>query len=229
MVADTASRDFSFSISEDIRIQSRNPSRRGGTELQCAGMTARTHDAIAFTSLVTVAAYYPPVNLTLLTVFVSLVGNVIGALLPDIDQAANRLWDLLPSGNEVGKILRNLFLHHRTVTHSLLGVFLTYKLFLWLLPLLLNSATIDMTVVTWSIIIGYVSHLAADSFTKEGLPLLFPLQWKIGIPPLKALRITTGEWIENYLVLPGVGVYLVWFVWTYQIMVMGLVRVIHLQ
>ena len=192
-------------------------------------MTARTHDAIAFASLVTVATINPPQNLTVLTVFVSFVGNVIGALLPDIDQATNRLWDLLPSGNAVGKQFRVLFLHHRTITHSLLGVFLAYMLLHGVLPLVLNAATIDVPIVTWSIMIGYVSHLIADSLTKEGIPLLFPIQWNIGFPPLHALRISTGGWIEKYLVLPAVGVYLLWFVWSYQGEMMSLVQVIHLH
>ena len=69
-------------------------------------MTARTHDAIAFASLVTLATFFLPAKLNVLTLFSSLVANVVGSLLPDIDQATNRLWDMLPAGNEVGKNLR---------------------------------------------------------------------------------------------------------------------------
>jgi len=65
-------------------------------------MTARTHDVFAFASLITVAAIYPPNSLNLATLFTSLIGNVVGALIPDMDQATNRLWDLLPGGNFVG-------------------------------------------------------------------------------------------------------------------------------
>jgi len=57
-------------------------------------MTGRTHDAIAFASLVTVAVLNPPVSLNVATATAAIVGNIIGATLPDIDQSTNRLWDL---------------------------------------------------------------------------------------------------------------------------------------
>lgn len=191
-------------------------------------MTARTHDAIGFSALITVAAFYPPTRLTVLTVFVSLVANVIGSILPDIDQATNRLWDMLPAGNEVGKNVRNLFLHHRTITHSALGAFLVSVFLKWFLSHVLNSLYIDVTIVYWSVMIGYISHLVADMLTKDGIPLLFPIQWKFGFPPIKALRVTTGSWVESYLVLPAVGVYLVWFIWRDQITLLTLIERIRL-
>ncbi len=39
---------------------------------------------------------------------------------------------------------------------------------------------------------GFASHLLADMLTKRGVPLLWPLGWDFGLPPLRALRITTG-------------------------------------
>ena len=192
-------------------------------------MTARTHDAIAFASLVTVATLFPPEKLNVLTLFASLVANVIGGLLPDIDQATNRLWDMLPSGNEVGKNLRGLFLHHRTITHSLLGLFIAYKFFGWFLPQILNPTSIDVSLVYWSLMIGYTSHLVGDIFTKDGLPLLFPIQWKFGIPPWPALRVRAGTWVEFYLVLPGVGIYLLWFIWGHQTELFQLIRIVSIS
>jgi inner membrane protein len=175
-------------------------------------MTARTHDAFAFASLVTVAAYYPPESLTLFTLFACLVGNITGSLIPDMDQASNRLWDLLPAGDEVGKVFRRVFIKHRTLTHSLLGVFLIYKALEWLLPKFLNTNFVDVNVVFASIMIGYISHLVADSFTKDGLPLLFPFKITFGIPPISALRIKADSWIEKYAILPFVAIYLIWFI-----------------
>ncbi len=72
-------------------------------------MTSRTHDIFAFASLITVAANYPPLTLNAATLVTSLIGSVIGSLLPDIDQATNRLWDLLPAGNSLGKVFRKLY------------------------------------------------------------------------------------------------------------------------
>ncbi len=179
-------------------------------------MTARTHDAFAFASLVTVAAFYPPESLNLLTLFAAIVGNIIGALIPDMDQASNRLWDLLPMGDHVGRVFRRLFYKHRTFSHSLLGMYVIYNILEWLLPKLLNPTHVDPYIVFVSTMIGYASHLLADSLTKEGLPLFFPLPFEIGIPPARFLRITTGKFVENFVVLPLLGVYVIWFIRTFQ-------------
>lgn len=189
-------------------------------------MTARTHDAIAFASLVTIATFYPPSSLNLPTVFISIVGNIVGALIPDIDQASNRLWDLLPAGNFLGRVLKRLFLKHRSLTHSILGVYLLYRILDWFLPKILNSGYVDINIIFASIMIGYISHLLADSLTKEGLPLLFPFGIRFGFPPFSALRITTGKWIENFIILPGTAAYLLWFIGRNQNQILTIIRLL---
>ena len=175
-------------------------------------MTARTHDLIAFASLLTVASYNPPGELNISTVVTCLVGSVVGALAPDMDQATNRLWDMLPAGNLVGRLLRNLMLRHRTISHSFLGIFLFYKILDFVIPRILNPAYVNGQLVAVAIMIGLISHIAADMFTKEGVPLLFPITVKVGIPPFEALRITTGKFVENFLVFPAVLAYIFWLV-----------------
>jgi inner membrane protein len=175
-------------------------------------MTARTHDIIAFATLVTVATYFQPQNLNLMTMFSAVIAADIGALLPDMDQAGNKLWDFLPVGNFLGKIFRRIFYKHRTITHSLLGLFLIYKFFGWLLPKIFNSGFINSQIVLLSLMVGVISHLLADSMTKDGIPLLFPLKLEIGFPPISKLRISTGGFVEKFLVFPGVLVYLLWFI-----------------
>ncbi len=175
-------------------------------------MTSRTHDIFAFASLVTVAAYYPPASLNLATMITSLVGGVVGSLLPDIDQESNRLWDLLPAGQFLGGVLKNVFLAHRTISHSLIGVFAVYKFLGWVLPKLLNPGWINIQIVLASIMIGFLSHLLIDSLTEEGLPLFFPLKLKVGFPPVRPWRIKTGKWFEKFVVFPAIIVYIVWFV-----------------
>lgn len=174
-------------------------------------MTARTHDLFAFASLITVTAIYPPQSLNVLTLSTSIVANIVGSLIPDMDQASNRLWDLLPAGDFLGKFLRRTFLSHRTFSHSLLGLYIFYKFFEWLLPKLLNPVSVDYKIVLASLMVGLISHIIADGLTKEGVPLLFPLKFKFGFPPLSFLRITTGSWVENVLFLPGVAVYIIVF------------------
>jgi inner membrane protein len=175
-------------------------------------MLARTHDVFAFSWLITAAVYYPPASLNIPTLFSCVVGNVVGSLLPDLDQASNRLWDLLPAGNLMGKIFRRLFLSHRTISHSLVGFFLFYKVFEFVLPKLLNPEYVNIQLVFVSIMIGLASHLVGDAVTREGIPLFFPIKWKFGFPPISALRFVTGSWFENLVVLPGIAVYIAWFV-----------------
>jgi inner membrane protein len=174
-------------------------------------MTARTHNAIALASLVTVAVYFPPEHLNLLTLIVGVVGTDIGALIPDLDTGGNYLWGLLPQGQRLGNSLSKVFYKHRTITHSLVGAFLVYEFFNWLLPRIFNPSFIDPHTIFVCIMIGFVSHLVADSFTVEGIPLFFPLKFNIGIPPIKSLRIQTGSWVEKFLVFPAVLIYIVWF------------------
>jgi inner membrane protein len=172
-------------------------------------MTSKTHDLIAFGSLLTVVSYYPPQNLNLPTFFTCLVANILGSLAPDLDQATNRLWDLLPAGNTVGRIFRKLFLGHRTLSHSLLGIYLIYQLLLFILPKLLNTSYINTDFVVISFMIGFVIHIFTDAFTKEGIPLFFPLSFNIGIPPIKFLRLKTGKFTEKYIIFPLVCLYIV--------------------
>lgn len=172
-------------------------------------MTARTHDIFAFASLLTIATYYPPSELWLATLLVAIIANIIGALMPDIDQASNRLWDLLPGGDALGSLLKNIFLSHRTISHSLLGLFIFFKSICWLIPKLFNPSFVNSEIVIIAFTIGYLSHLILDSFTEEGLPLLFPLKPKFGFPPIKSWRIKSGKWFEKYIVFPSIIVYII--------------------
>jgi len=179
-------------------------------------MTGRTHDAIAFASLITVSVANPPESLNVATATAAIVANIVGATMPDIDQATNKLWKFLPGGDYLGKILRRAFMGHRNLTHSFVGIFLVYKLLEFALPRLLNPQYVDWKIIFLAMMIGYTSHLIGDFITKDGLPLLFPLEWKFGFPPIAAFRITSGNWIENIIVLPGTAAYIFWFIGSNQ-------------
>jgi membrane-bound metal-dependent hydrolase YbcI (DUF457 family) len=179
-------------------------------------MTARTHDVAALASLITVATYFPPANLTVTTLIIAIIANNIGALIPDIDSASNRLWDLLPAGDLLGRIFSKIFYKHRTITHSLLGAGLIYFFLTWLLPKFIHPQFVDIDIIVAATMIGYLSHLLADSLTKDGLPLFFPINLDIGLPPIKALRIKTGGWIEKSVIYPGTIAFLIWFAFSHQ-------------
>lgn len=174
-------------------------------------MLARTHNIIAFAGLLSAAVYFPQKDISAATFVVCLVANTAGSMLPDIDQASNKLWDMLPFGDNAGKYLSKLFLSHRGLSHSLLGLFLVDKIVYLTFPKIFNGSYINAELVYFSLMIGYISHLLADSFTEEGLPLLFPFNIKFGFPPIKSWRIKTGHWFENFVVAPGVILFIFWF------------------
>jgi inner membrane protein len=159
-------------------------------------MTGRTHDLAAITALGAVAV----------------LANQIGGITPDIDQPTAPLWRNLPEGKIFGKVFDKSVGGHRFLTHSLLGAalfgFLAHMLLVFLHPIMPH---VNIGLVWWAFMIGLASHLVMDTFTKEGVPWLLPIPLKLGLPPLKGLRITTGKAIESLLIFPGLLIANIWF------------------
>ncbi|MEO6508454.1 MAG: metal-dependent hydrolase [Patescibacteria group bacterium] len=167
-------------------------------------MTGRTHDVIAFTSLVAIFAYSnPPPHLSLATLIVAVGANQIGSLFPDIDQPTSHLWKHVPVGSVVGRILSPLLGGHRFISHSLLGVIIVGMLLMPLLNIIHNVLLVNMDVVWFAFMNGYICHLIADTFTHDGVPWLFPLPIRFGIPPFKFMRIKSGGKIEKLIIFPA--------------------------
>ncbi len=166
-------------------------------------MTGRTHDLAAFTALSYTVANQNIDPVTLSTLIASLGACFIGGLAPDIDQSTAALWNRLPAGGVVAKILSPFLGGHRFISHSILGIALFAILLKLLLSWMSSVVLVDMNIVWWAFMIGYVSHLIIDTFTKEGVPWLFPIPIRFGIPPFKFLRIKTGGYVEKSVVFPG--------------------------
>jgi inner membrane protein len=167
-------------------------------------MKARTHDVAAATGLLGVILLLPELpTLTLSTAVIALIANQAGGIIPDIDQPTAPFWRNLPIGGVVGKVIAKMLGGHRFITHSIIGLvlvgFLFKMLLVFLQPIMPNVQT---DYVWWALMIGMLSHLIMDSFTKEGVPWLLPIPVKFGFPPLKRLRITTGKWTENFVAFP---------------------------
>ena len=167
-------------------------------------MKARTHDIAAATSLIAVLAVLPQLpTVTLSTVILSVLANQIGGIVPDIDQPTAPFWRNLPIGGVFGKIISKMLGGHRFLTHSILGLVLVgvaaHFLLLFLQPIM---PSVQTNYVWWALMIGMLSHLLMDTFTKEGVPWLLPIPIKFGIPPVKSLRVTTGTWVETFIVIP---------------------------
>lgn len=166
-------------------------------------MTARTHDLAAITALGIVVLAQPLRTVTLATAIIAVFANLVGGVTPDIDQPTAPLWRNLPIGKYFGRLFDDLSGGHRFLTHSILGLalfgFLAHWLLIFLHPIM---HSVDIRLVWWAFMIGMVSHLVMDTLTKEGVPWLLPIPIKIGLPPLKAFRITTGKAVETWIVFP---------------------------
>jgi inner membrane protein len=188
-------------------------------------MIARTHDIAAFTALSLVFILLPEQSLTLSTAIVAVLANLIGGVTPDIDQPTAPLWKNLPVGKYVGKLFDKMSGGHRFLTHSLIGValisYLVYLLLSFLHPIMIS---VNVTIVWWAFFIGIMSHLIMDTLTKEGVPWLLPIPIKFGFPPIKALRITTDHWVENWIVFPLLLIILVALYFTHYDQVLTIIH-----
>lgn len=165
-------------------------------------MTGRTHDLTAFTAINYILATSPLLHMSLGTVFVAFTANLIGGLTPDIDQPTADLWHKLPGGTIYSRLITPFLGGHRYLSHSFLGIVLFGFLAKEALQLSQHTLLVDGTIVWWSFMIAYISHLFMDTFTKEGVPWLFPIPIKFGFPPFSFLRIKTGGITEKYLIFP---------------------------
>ncbi len=130
----------------------------------------------------------------------------IAARWPDVDQRVK--W--------VGRLAGG----HRGCTHSCLSVLLLISFALVVsisLPIFLLSRHIVISqpflqecgVICKSIAVGWLLHLLADSLTCAGIPIFWPITFRIGFPPMSALRFKTGSLFED-VVLWGI-IFLVGF------------------
>ncbi|PIS07350.1 hypothetical protein COT78_03890 [Candidatus Berkelbacteria bacterium CG10_big_fil_rev_8_21_14_0_10_43_13] len=149
--------------------------------------------------------------------------TLLGASTPDLDTPAGGLWQKIPAGSILSRIVRPVFIGgHRHLSHSLIGmgifIFL-YSLLLKWLGLFFPLLPITSYYILLSFVLGYASHLFADSLTEDGVPLLFPLDYHFGIPPnpFQKVRIKTGQWFENLVVYPLVNLAILIIIYQYYI------------
>jgi len=167
-------------------------------------MIARTHDLAAITALGLAALLAPAHAISLSTLIFAIIANLVGGIIPDIDQPTAPFWRNLPIGNIFGKIFNKMSGGHRFMTHSILGVAVIGYIFFVILNFISPIiGSVEVNVVWWAFIIGMLSHLIMDTFNKEGVPWLLPISIKIGFLPIKALRVETDSWVENWVIFPG--------------------------
>lgn len=182
-------------------------------------MTGKTHQAAGITAALSFLILVLQKNYEPATLSAVLVGSSLGALLPDIDQPASEIWDKIPIlGHTAGKITAKATFGHRNLTHSLLGAIVIGGLIHLLIFKFPDYWGINKNILFYATMISYAVHLLADSFTVEGIPILFPIHRNFGIPPkpLDGIRVMTGKWFENLVIFPALNLVLlsvIYFNW----------------
>src|SRR3990167_1970973 len=128
-------------------------------------MTGRTHDLAALTLLNCVFITQPLVNMSIPTAFISGGACIIGGLTPDIDQPTADLWRRLPAGSIIGRILSPLLGSHRMISHSFVGIAVFVFLSIKFLDAIRGVILVDMTIVWFGFMTGFISHLIIDVIT----------------------------------------------------------------
>lgn len=195
------------------------------TVLLAQGATHFVHEhTVASLTLNSAVMLAPAVGLALL-----------GALLPDIDLATSRIAYETGTGRGQGCLtglvfhwIRKMLGGHRGLTHTLwagaacaavFGLQLgTFRLWGQTWPLGWAGLAPSWGVAPgWgdlgtAFTLGYLSHLAADMLTKEGVKFWYPFSHaEVGVGP-RFLRFSTGSWVEFVWVLAlVVAVVGMWF------------------
>jgi inner membrane protein len=128
-------------------------------------MMARSHVVVGLATWIAAA---PMLHIHPLDT-ISLGMVIVGSLLPDIDHPKS--W-VGRRTRPISTVIASTF-SHRGITHSAIAV-------IGLTALLLHAGYRRAAVS--AVIVGYLSHLAADMLTPQGLRLAWPLRRTWGIP-----------------------------------------------
>ena len=141
-------------------------------------MTAPTH--IAF-GLLTVTSSFSLFSVSIHRNLPAVACAIIGSLLPDVDSPNSYIGRMMPFAS----IPIERRWGHRTITHSLLCM--------------LALSVVTLPLLAWksacyaAVLLGYMSHLIADSATKSGVPLFYPHPAVCVFPGSARYRVKTGS------------------------------------
>jgi inner membrane protein len=114
--------------------------------------------------------------------------SALAALLPDIDHPNASLRQRMGVAGHVAFF----WLPHRGITHTLIALAMVSAVTLYFLP----------PQVAFAFISGYASHLLADSLTRSGVPLVWPLlNYRYGFR-----MMSTGGLFEQIINLICIGI-----------------------
>lgn len=175
-------------------------------------MTDKTHQLIGLTaSTAGYFIFFPSNEITWPIALTVIIGSFLGSITPDIDQPTNKLWSSIPLGGLFGRLCGGVLGGHRNLSHSILGTGLFYLLVIWFCKYIPVNWPINPSLFAISAMVGFVFHLLADTITVRGIPYLWPFGGDMGFPPkpFEGIRIITGHWFENLIILPGTTIILI--------------------
>jgi membrane-bound metal-dependent hydrolase YbcI (DUF457 family) len=181
-------------------------------------MTYKTHlsSGLLFSSVIFLLLI--DVKLSPFLILALIASTIIGSSAPDLDTPTGGLWHKIPAGGVLSRIIKPVFIGgHRHLTHSFLGLIIFSGIF-WLLLKMINinfGLILDTKYLILAYAIGHISHIFADMFTEAGVPLFFPWDYHLGVPPIEKWRIKTGRWFENLIIYPLVNLALILVIYSY--------------
>lgn len=126
------------------------------------------------------------------TTLVTAAAGALAALLPDVDSPESFMGSRIP----VLPSAVRMTVGHRGPLHSLAAAAALYFLIYWFHPLVFAGLPPELSL--W-MLGGYVSHLVLDMLNPAGVPLLWPLPGRLGLP-----LIQTGGILERLIAFPVV-------------------------
>jgi inner membrane protein len=186
-------------------------------------MVGKSHQLVGFASVYSLALLTNAGHLNTQTLIASIFLITLGSLTPDLDSQENKLYTLIPIGHKLfSEIGERAFGKHRSISHSLIGITIFGYVSHFLIYKIPPENGFWLDALWYSYFVSLVSHLVADALTKDGIPLLWPIKWKFGFPPLKGLRMRTGGFVEIFIVRTLILVYLCGLTYFYWPAVKGL-------
>jgi inner membrane protein len=155
-------------------------------------VNGKTHALLGVASAVALHTYAPYLPAGVPGLPLAVCAAALGALLPDIDADESLIrhsTNTARSDGCLGWIVSHIMPSHRGVTHSgIVALAVIGAAWHWPVYWLIAFAA------------GYVSHLAADALTRGGIPLAWPVRWRLSLLPL-----STGGIGESFVAVLAVA------------------------
>ena len=160
-------------------------------------MTWPTHTLFCISTLWLLATVPPEILQVNMGVLAA--AAAFGALMPDLDASESKIKHLKIPNTQIKPFMLPALIvsrsdQHRGLLHSLAGLGM---MTLFVLP----ASFFFGWAVAVAFLLGYTSHLVADSATKSGIRLLYPRVQRFHLLPAQ-WRFATGSFAEETLFMP---------------------------